>query len=74
MWYITNIKKDEDLENQKLKLVLMHILPQAYANKENEEVVVSTEYIKDIEESLGRPLTDEERKALEVDPDMDLIG
>lgn len=37
----------------------MHIRPEAYLDK-GKASEVSTDFIKDIEEKLGRPLTDEE--------------
>ena len=74
LWLLLNIRKDEDLENQKFMLTLKHILPQAYAQQDQEEVIVSTEYIKEIEEKLGRQLTTEEIDGLEANEDLDFIG
>ena len=69
-----NIYKDQDLDNQKFKSLLMHIAPTYYAKQEDEEVTVSTEYLKEIEEKLGRPLTKEELDALGANEDLDFIG
>ena len=74
LWLILNVQKDQELENQKFKVMLMHMLPQAYVAQEEEEATISTEYVKEIEEKLGRPLTKEELEAISQDQDIDFIG
>jgi len=70
---MTNILKDQEIEEQRFKLLLMHICPIAY-REDDQEKTISTEFLAEIEDSIGRPLTDEEKAAILAGEDIDFIG
>ena len=58
---------------EQIKTICMHIQPQAYFTKKPD--AVSTDFISDIMQKLGRDLAPEEREALGVvDDDVDIIS
>lgn len=78
LWFLLNIKKDYEDRAELIKTLCMHIRPEAYFEKESQ--TVSTDFVGEVEQQLGRPLTEEELAALgapieEVtDDDVDIIG
>ena len=73
LWILSNIRKDEDDEFEKIKTVLKILKPEAFKNDEDLEVIDAQDsFIKDIEEKVGRELTQEELYRLKNDPEFDL--
>jgi len=72
VWLLLNIYRDQSLENQKFEALLQSINP--FSSKEEDEgLTVSTEFINEVEESLGRKLTEEEFELLQSGADVDFV-
>jgi len=74
VWWLTNIHKEEKEKMDLFRKLCTFIRPEAFIKKEGEEgeeeITISTEYRKELEEKMGRKLTDEEIKLLEKDLDL----
>ena len=77
-WFIQHIYAERKLQSKKFELQLKAINPMAFSSQDEPGTFKATEYIADVEDMIGRKLTDQEKEAIQREQQggasVDIVG